>query len=497
MIPFAFRLRKGVTLEKRLDSYIAFSKIPLNLIRISERAATVLELCDGVRTVEEIAAGAAMGDEEKTFKICRYFSEKGLLEMEPVLPNKMDEPTVSIIIPVRNRQEELKGCLESVFSQDYPSQKMEVIVIDDGSTDGTAHVAASFPCRILANQTSRGQSRCRNMGAQEAKGQILAFIDSDCVADNGWLKELVPYFQWRRLAAVGGYVDGFYHETPLDRYEETCSPLNMGKQILYSTKDSSTFYMPSCNLLVQREAYRAVEGMKEDMHVGEDVDLCWRFRDRGYDIAFIPRGIVHHKHRNELGKMLRRRSDYGASEAVLHALHPEKKKNMRIPPLSLGIFLCVVGALILSSPLPLYGSACFFLLGTLTKVRRVGGLCLPISLWKIALSATRSHLSFIYHLSFRLMRYYLIALLLLGCVHFPVLILTVFMLLFVSSVDYALKRPHLNFAYFLFYYTTDHLAYQTGVILGHLQQITLRLYRPEILLKVSGLCFRHHREVKP
>ena len=105
---------------------------------------------------------------------------------------------MTVIIPAKDRAEELRGCLESVFTQEYPADMIEVIVIDDGSRDETAGVARSFPCKLFSLEKSRGQSFCRNLAARVGIGEILAFLDSDCIAAKPWLRDLVPLFQWGR-----------------------------------------------------------------------------------------------------------------------------------------------------------------------------------------------------------------------------------------------------------------------------------------------------------
>jgi len=85
------------------------------------------------------------------------------------------------------------------------------------------------------------------------------------------------------------------------------------------------------------------------MHVGEDVDFCWRMRDAGDDLLYVPAGTVRHKHRNRLGRFLRRRADYGTSEATLCRLHPRKKKVFQVPPLAVLRFLALCCAILLFS----------------------------------------------------------------------------------------------------------------------------------------------------
>jgi len=136
---------------------------------------------------------------------------------------------------------------------DYPGEKLEIIVVDDGSTDNTGEVAAAFDVNLIRLPASRGPSACRNAGAGEAKGDILAFLDSDCRAGRGWLKELVPFFAFGEVGAVGGFVEGYFKTSHLDRYEEVFSSLNMGRRILLGRRSGSGFYVPTCNLLVRED----------------------------------------------------------------------------------------------------------------------------------------------------------------------------------------------------------------------------------------------------
>ncbi|MDP2755948.1 MAG: mycofactocin biosynthesis glycosyltransferase MftF, partial [Nitrospirota bacterium] len=376
-------------------------------------------------------------------------------------------------------------CLESIFSQDYPKHKIELIVIDDGSKDGTGNLVSMFPCKLLSHQKSRGQSYCRNLGARKANGEILAFLDSDCVAGTTWLKEIVTYFQWDSVGAVGGYVDSYFTTSPLDRYEETYSPLNMGKRFLCDTDEGSTFYVPTCNLLVQREAFLRTGGFQEQMDLGEDVDFCWRMRAKGYDTLYVPVGAVKHKHRNELGKMLKRRRDYGTSEATLYTLHPEKKKTFQIPLLATVSFFSLCAAILLLSMLPLFVAGACFLFEVWMKVSKLARMSLCIPLRRICFSVARIFVSCSDFASFHVVRYYLVALFLLGFAAYHVWLLSLFVLLVASMVDYHLKKPQLNFLQFLFYYVLDHMAYQMGVIAGCIHKRTLGSYVPRFVRRTA------------
>jgi len=102
------------------------------------------------------------------------------------------KPFVSVIIPVRNGQHTLKKCLDSVRKLDYPN--FEVIVINDGSTDGTAHILSEYSDFKIISTRGVGPSRARNMAIGQAKGEFVAFTDADCIVDSKWLDSLLAGF---------------------------------------------------------------------------------------------------------------------------------------------------------------------------------------------------------------------------------------------------------------------------------------------------------------
>ena len=210
-------------------------------------------------------AGKASGSAIALFfddLVRRGFLERtGIVAMEVL-------PFVSVIIPVYNRSHDISTCLESLLKLDYPEHKLEIIVVDDASTDNTRDVVSRYPVKMITNPMNRQAPYCRNLGADRASGDILAFIDSDCLADRTWLRELVPVFKEQKIAAVGGLVEGYYHTRPLDRYEQVRSSLKMGLWPKRSTNNNPFFYVPSCNLLVRRAVFLQAGGFNESLVVG-------------------------------------------------------------------------------------------------------------------------------------------------------------------------------------------------------------------------------------
>jgi mycofactocin system glycosyltransferase len=456
--------------------------MPLNVIRVSRRIEEVLRLCDGISSVHDVAKHLHGLSEEEVFGICRYFSKRGVLETVQARADG-HSPSITVIIPVKDRAAELAECLESIFSQDYPADSIDVIVVDDASQDETAAVAGDFSCRLISLSENRGQSHCRNLGAREAGGEIVAFIDSDCVAGKGWLRETAPYFRWDKVGAVGGRVDGYFETSRLDRYEKAFSSLSMGSHILHGGPDDSLVYAPMCNLLVRRSAFLETGGIRGEMRVGEDVDFCWRMRTKGHVLLYVPFGAVLHKHRSRLAPMLKRRWEYGTSEASLYRLHPHKRKLFPSSPVSAMAFVGLCGATVFTSIVPLGLTLYCFLFGGASKAIRTRKHGVAIALWKACFSVIRTQLSFFYFASFHLVRYYLIPLVLLGFAYHPLWLLSILFIGLSSVVDYSARRPRLAFPIFLFYYTLEHLFYQAGVFAGCLRAKTFGSYRPRIVPK--------------
>jgi mycofactocin system glycosyltransferase len=478
VIPLVYTLRKEVRFEKRPDSWIAVCRTPLNILRIGSRAYSILQLCDGLKSVHEIARETGE-PEESVFTLCDYFRKRAILTNATVA-NTGFFPYLSVIIPTKDRPADLVACLESVSAQDYPKEKLEIIVVDDGSKENIGDRLRSFPCRFIANPTSRGASCVRNRGAREARGKILAFLDNDCIASKAWLRELVVCFQWRRVGGVGGFVDGHGRTAALSRYENTCSPLNLGNHILFSG-NHSRLYIPTCNFLVRKGVFDQLGGMQENLRVGEDVDFCWRMQNENHYLLYVPAGVVKHKHRPDLGAMLKRRYDYGTSEALLQRLHPDRKKLFRSPLTPAAGFLATCLAFVCGSPFPLLVSLACIASDTARKRFRVRKAGLSIPFLRILSSVLRTHWIFSHSACFYVLRYGLIPVMLLGVLFHPLWLLAGFTMLVSSSTDYALKRPQLSYLAFAFYYVLDHLAYQMGVFTGCLSNGSFKTYVPRLL----------------
>jgi len=485
--PLAYRLRRSVRYHNRNGCPVLILHFPLKAIILDSFSSLIFEhLSTGdFIPFERIVSSVNDADPGRVEIFLNSLVRKGFLEQEGFLIPP-EYPSVSIIIPVRNRPEEIGTCLESMSQIDYPPDKLEITVVDDASDDTTSEVVSRFPVRLISLKEHRQASFCRNLAAQRANGEILAFIDSDCLADPLWLRELVPAFKDPAVGAVGGLVDSYFREKGLDHYERVKSSLNMGPRFKSSIEGDLFLYAPSCNLLVRRAVFLKVGGFENDMHVGEDVDLCWRLQDEGYHVEYRPVGKVLHKHRNRLRPFCARRFDYGTSEPLLQRVHARRIKHLFFPP---GVSLfwgLVVLSTILQSFTLLCLSGIIVLITSLGKFTKTRSRDLPIELPNLFLAVFRSYFAFFYHFCAFVSRYYLFW----SIVIFPLMplasVVIIAMHLLTGVVEYSIKKPRLNPLLFLFYFSLDQLFYQFGVWWGCLKYFYFRPVNPKIVANLTS-----------
>ncbi len=472
----SYRIAPGIELVEARSGPALLAWSPLRLVTVNDGLMRLLR-GDG-EIVPRSPAGARALD---------ALHRRGMLVREPQPgPATGLPPLVSVIIPVKDRAEELRRCLESVQRLRYPKERLEILVVDDGSSDDGPAVARSLGAAVIpSGGCGRGPGAARNVGASAARGEILAFLDSDCVASEGWLAEIAESFADPSVAAVGGRVDGMLTSRALDRYEARMSTLSLGQRGRAAQLGSDTFYLPSCNLLVRRLAFLEVGGFREELQVAEDVDLSWRLRDRGHMIAYVPRGHVLHEHRNRLGPFLRRRFEYGTSEGVLHVLHPERRKRMVLPPALVVAGLLAAATCLLASWVPAVLGAAVLALDALRFWSRLRRQIRSLPLRRVLRARLRAWGSLLYYVSSHLTRYYSPVLILASVAWPRFAILAAGLAVGPACVDYRLKRPALLFPSFLAFYLAEHLAYGAGVFRGCLRQRTFQSYRPVIVKDLS------------
>jgi glycosyltransferase involved in cell wall biosynthesis len=234
----------------------------------------------------------------------------------PALPNT---PMVSVVICAYNAERTMLPCLESLRKLDYPN--FEVIIVDDGSRDRTAEISLDFPEFRLIRQPNKGLSVARNVGLHAARGDLIAYTDSDCVVDPHWLTLMVRTLSEKNFDGCGGpnYAP---HE---DGWIEACCAASPGAPCHVLTADDVAEHLAGCNMVFTKAALLKVGGFDPQFtSAGDDVDVCWRILDSGMRLGYCPAAFVWHFRRNTIKAYYGQQRGYGRAEAMLYARYPER-----------------------------------------------------------------------------------------------------------------------------------------------------------------------------
>ena len=231
-------------------------------------------------------------------------------------------PNVSVVVCCYNGGSTLEECLQSLTQLNYPDY--EVILVDDGSTDNTADIAKQFPHVQYAYQTNQGLSVARNLGAERARGDIIAYTDADCVADCDWLLHLAHTFEDGDVEAAGGP-----NITPAsDGWAAKCVALCPGNPSHVMLDDHLAEHVPGCNMAFRRDVLQDIGGFDPQFRLaGDDVDIFWRMLDAGHEIGFSAGAMVWHHRRESVSAFLRQQRGYGHAEALLQLKHPRRSNS--------------------------------------------------------------------------------------------------------------------------------------------------------------------------
>jgi O-antigen biosynthesis protein len=235
-------------------------------------------------------------------------------------PQRTDWPSASVIVCTHNGERTLPDCLDGIAELEYPD--FETIVVDDGSTDAMAAAAIAERDGIrLIRTENRGLSAARNLGLEEARGEIVAYIDDDARPDPHWLLYVAAGFAGTTHAGIGGP-----NIAPSGQgLVAQCVDSVPGGPIHVLLSDREAEHIPGCNMAFRRAALKAIGGFDTQFRVaGDDVDICWRLRDAGWTIGFSPGAMVWHRRRGTIRAFLRQQRQYGKAEALLERKWPER-----------------------------------------------------------------------------------------------------------------------------------------------------------------------------
>ena len=259
------------------------------------------------------------------------------------------ENKICIVVPVRGDSDVFRKCVSSLLDLDY--ENYEIIIVDD-SEKGIIE-RTSFPQEIeVGNSFTKGPSYARNLAAKNTDAEFLAFTDSDCIVDKNWLKALMKGFEeYPNAAACGGM-----QRLPQDAAEFERKVFLFMKKAGFITDYMRKARKPgiaevnhnaSCNVIYRRNIFLKEGGFLEGLWPGEDVELDYRLKKKGYKIVFNPKAVVYHYKPKDIKSFSLMMYRYGSAQGFLLRRYGVFRKIHLLPFMTLFIlFLIISGAIL-------------------------------------------------------------------------------------------------------------------------------------------------------
>jgi mycofactocin system glycosyltransferase len=308
------RFELDASVRRRDAGRLLVGGVPPRLMRLSTAGAEAL---DAALAGADLDPGAAA--------LAARLVDAGLLH--PLPADREDGLEATAIVPALDGGEPLVA-LVRVLAAEGP-----VIVVDDGSGDGSPARAAEAGATVIPNAGHRGPAGARNTGLRAARTELVAFLDADCAVEPGWRTGLAGLLAAdERLGLVAPRVRSAAEDSAIGRYERFAGPLDLGPAASLVGPERRVSYLPAAALVGRRETLLEVGGFDETMRYGEDVDLVWRLAAAGRAARYVPSREVAHLPRTTVGDLARQRAGYGSSAPVLARRHGALAAPLRSGP---------------------------------------------------------------------------------------------------------------------------------------------------------------------
>lgn len=242
------------------------------------------------------------------------------------------DPIVSVVVVAKNEEGHIVDCIESIMAQDFPKDKYEVIVVDAVSDDRTQEIVRGYPVKLIVDDYGTIAHQ-RNMGVDNSKGEYIAFTDADCIADRTWLKKLVAAIIDSPSDVVGAggpnlVMDSDPTFARIVGYMQEGFWASGGSPQSYKISDfkDSVIGVPNCNTIYKKEIVAKERYDDSIQRRGEDCDLNFRLKQKGYRFMYLPDAIVWHHRPNSFKKFVKGMFSDGAADA---RITKKRKKIIR------------------------------------------------------------------------------------------------------------------------------------------------------------------------
>jgi glycosyltransferase involved in cell wall biosynthesis len=230
----------------------------------------------------------------------------------------VSSPLVSIVVPVYNGERTIEACIKSIIALSFPRDDFELLLIDNASTDRTASILERYRDHaVVLHETMRGPAAARNRGLSNAKGDVVAFTDADCIVDSNWLSRVLAPLDDPSVGIVGGTIRSVQPSNAISEFGERIHDHQLA--IEYYTPP----YAITMNWASPRSVLEKVGYFDESLLRCEDCDLSFRIVAAGYRIVHEPTAVVYHRNEHSLGGLIAEGYAHGLHSIRLLAKHEE------------------------------------------------------------------------------------------------------------------------------------------------------------------------------
>jgi GT2 family glycosyltransferase len=242
----------------------------------------------------------------------------------------IEDRSISIIIPTFNGASRIGNCLDALLKQ-TPGRDVDILVVNDGSTDNTAEVVRGYPGVRLINQRNAGPAAARNRGALEARGMLLLFTDDDCVPMAGWLNAMIEPFDDPEVVGAKGI-----YRTHQKRLAARFVQIEYEDRYRLMAHLDCIDFIDTYSAAFRRDRFLEMAGYDTSFPVAcaEDVELSYRMSAQGWKMKFAPAAIVYHTHPATFTQYLKKKYKFAYWRVLAVRKNPSKAvKDSHTPQL--------------------------------------------------------------------------------------------------------------------------------------------------------------------